>query len=560
MLYLLNIKNAPNPFKLFDNKTERNTEKIRGKIGAILMWRIKSDPFRIVLDYSLLLLLFKIFHIKNIAAIGALTLVGTFSWVYVIYMGVILYVFQRRPILRSDISLLNVGLMIAGKLKYLVYLAAVLLIGLLGWVVFKASVELLELHSPLFLLIGGFVVFSFLGLRNITNYRYKLLIYRTVMSPTYCLFKNIKVSKEFDYLFFKDEDYFDNYNLYKEVRLKEKPDIYFFCVESYGSVLLKKPEYEQRVRPIYKQVQEKLSTKGYGVASSLSTPPILAGGSWLSYTTFIYGTRISGNELYDLIFVQSKAFHTYESVLHFLKRQGYENHLLCPIGGYEIDIDWDIIKKNFAADNFFDWESLDYQGKTQFFFKIGPCPPDQFSINKANLIMQENEGPKSLFFCTLNSHIPYHSPTKIVENWEELNNPKLDLNETQDKKINQEEKYFQCAKYQLEFISDFIEKQNNDNALYVLFGDHQPPFVTKEKHGLDTPVHVITKNKDFLTTFHTYGFSEGMMPQVTNSASLRHEGFYSLFMKALNKNYGTNPDIELPYLPNGVKFKSEDNE
>jgi len=520
------------------------------------MWRIKSDPFRIVIDYSLLLLVFKIFQLKNIAAIGVLTLVGTFSWVYVIYMGVILYVFRRRPILRSDISLLNVGLMIAGKAKYLVYLAAVLLIGLLGWIVFKVSVTLLELYSPLFSLIAGAIVLSFLGFRNISNYRYKLLIYRTVMSPAYCLFKNIKVSKEFDYLFFKGEEYFDNYNLYKNLHLKEKPDIYFFCVESYGSVLLKKPTYDQRVQTIYEQAQKKLSAKGYGVASSLSTPSILAGGSWLSYTTFMYGIHISGNELYDLMFTQSKTFHAYESVLHFLKRQGYENHLLCPIGSYDLDIDWETIQKNFVSDNFFDWESIDYQGKTQFFFKIGPCPPDQFSINKANLIMQENEGPKSLFFCTLNSHIPYHSPTKVVENWEELNDPSLDLHETQNQNINREEKYFLSAKYQLEFISDFIEKQNNDEALYILFGDHQPPFVTKEKHGLDTPVHVITKNKDFLTTFHKHGFSEEMMPQIDNT-SLRHEGFYSLFMKALNKNYGTNPDVELPYLPNGVEFQSD---
>lgn len=522
------------------------------------MWRIKSDPFRIVVDYALTLLLFKIFYIKNIAAIAVLTLVGTFSWIYVIYMGIILYVFRRRPILRSDISLLNVGLMIAGKAKYLIYLAAVLVVGLLGWIVFEVSVVLLALDSPLFSLIVGFVILSFLGLRNISNYRYKLLNYRTVMSPIYCLFKNIKVSKQFDFLLFKGEEYFENYNLYKEVHLKEKPDIYFFCVESYGSVLLQKPEYDQRVQPIYEQAQEKLSAKGYGVASSLSTAPILAGGSWMSYTTFIYGIPISGNEIYDMMFMQSKNFHAYESVLHFLKRQGYRNHLLCPIGGYEIDIDWDVIKKNFVSDVFFDWESIDYQGKKQLFFKIGPCPPDQYSIHKANLMMQAHDGPKSLFFCTLNSHIPYHSPTKVVENWEELKNPNLDLHETQDQNINREEKYFQCAKYQLEFITDFIEKQNNDNALYILFGDHQPPFITQEKHGLDTPIHIITKNKDFLTTFYTHGFSEGMMPQVTDDASLKHAGFYSLFMKALNKNYGTTPDVELPYLPNGVEFNNND--
>jgi len=556
VFYLLNIKNDPNPFTILDSKTTRDKKTIRVKVSTVFMRRIKSDPFRVIADYSLLLLLFKIFQIKNMGAVGALTLVGTFSWVYIIYTGIMLYIFRRKPILRSDISLLKVGLMIAGKVRYFIYLAAVLVIGLLGWIVFKVSVALMEFYSPLFLLIGGFIALLFLGTRKISSYPYHALIYRPVLSPIYCLFKNIKVSKQFDFLLFKGEEYFKNYNLYKNVYLKEKPDIYFFCVESYGSVLLKKPEYNQRVQPIYEQAQNKLSTRGYGVASSLSTAPILAGGSWMSYTTFIYGIPISGNEIYDMMFMQSKNFHAYESVLHFLKRQGYGNHLLCPIGGYEIDIDWDVIKKNFVSDNFFDWESLDYQGKSQFYMKVGLCPPDQYSIHKANAIMQNNEGPKSLFFCTLNSHVPYNSPTKIIDNWETMNDPNLDLHETQDQNINREEKYFRCAKYQLEFITDFIEKQNNDNALYILFGDHQPPFITQEKHGLDTPVHIITKNKNFLTTFYTHGFSKGMMPQ-TDDASLKHAGFYSLFMKALNKSYGTTPDVELPYLPNGVEFQSD---
>jgi len=519
------------------------------------MRREKSDPFRVVADYSLLLLLFKMFKMHNVFTVGALTVVGTFSWIYVIYTGIMLYIFRRKPILRSDISLLNVGLLIAGKKKYFVYLATALIIGLLGWIVFKVSVVLMELHSPLFLLISGFVAFLFLGIHKISNYPYKVLIYRPVSSPIYCLFKNIKVSKQFDYLLFKDEKYFDNYNVYKNIYLKKKPDIYFFCMESYGSVLLKVPEYEQRIQTAYQRIQNRLSAKDYGVSSSLSTPPLFAGGSWLSYTTFIYGIPISGIEIYDLMFMQSKTFHAYESVLHFLKRQGYENHLLCPIGNYKLDIDWDMIKKNFVSDNFFDWESLDYQGKPQFYMKVGPCPPDQYSIYKANMIMQKNEGPKSLFFCTLNSHTPYDSPTKVVQNWETLNDSELDLQETRHQNINKEEKYFLSAKYQLEFIADFIEKQNNDDALYILFGDHQPPFIAKEKHGLETPVHLITKNKDFLKTFNAHGFSDGIMPPA--DSSFRHEGFYSLFMKALNKSYGTTPDIELPYLPNGVEFQSE---
>ena len=172
--------------------------------------------------------------------------------------------------------------------------------------------------------------------------------------------------------------------------------------------------------------------------------------------------------------------------------------------------------------------------------------------------MQDNEAPQSLFFWTLNSHTPYDSPTKVVQNWEELEDPNLDLEETHHQNINREEKYFQSAKYQLEFISDFIEKHDNDNALYILFGDHQPPFITKEKHGLETPIHVIAKNEDFIKTFYTHGFSKGISPQLSDIAVLKHEGFYSLFMKALNKNYGTHPDIELPYLPNGVEFQPDD--
>ena len=89
----------------------------------------------------------------------------------------------------------------------------------------------------------------------------------------------------------------------------------------------------------------------------------------------------------------------------------------------------------------------------------------------------------------------------------------------------------------------------------MLFGDHQPPRVSRGEDGWDTPLHIIAKNGDFVASFGEYGFEEGLVVW-DSEPTFRHEGFYSLFVRQLLAIFGDGRSLP-PYLPEGVRFEEE---
>ena len=115
--------------------------------------------------------------------------------------------------------------------------------------------------------------------------------------------------------------------------------------------------------------------------------------------------------------------------------------------------------------------------------------------------------------------------------------------------------YWNAIEYQLEVLTDFILTEPNDDAIFVVVGDHQPPRVSRREDGWDTPMHIISKNGAFVASFEEFGFKSGLAVW-ESEPSFRHEGFYSLFVRQLLAAYGN--DGELPrYLPEGVRIDEE---
>jgi len=261
---------------------------------------------------------------------------------------------------------------------------------------------------------------------------------------------------------------------------------------------------------------------------------------------------------YNLLFKSNSSFKYYQSLLSFLKSNGYKNYLLCPLGGgYNDKVDWEIVKRNFDADEFLDWKKMDYQGKKYKYLKMGYSPSDQYSIHKAHQIIEEDSvEPYSLFFSTLNSHMPFHSPSEIVEEWKDLNTTNENGVVEDDANLSLFDKYKKAINFQLSFVLDYINKKDNgDDTIYILFGDHQPPFITKREMGFSTPIHILSRNQEFLKIFDELSFNEGFYPQIQKDHLINHEGFYSLFMKGFNQAFGKVKNLDLPYMPNGVELR-----
>ena len=112
---------------------------------------------------------------------------------------------------------------------------------------------------------------------------------------------------------------------------------------------------------------------------------------------------------------------------------------------------------------------------------------------------------------------------------------------------------FNAIDYQLRFLTDFIIQHEDEDAIFVLIGDHQPPRVSRRSDGWDTPMHIISRDADFVAGFDEYGFVPGLRVDEIES-TVHHEGFYTMFLRELLANYGETPAVLPDYLPRGIEF------
>jgi len=302
--------------------------------------------------------------------------------------------------------------------------------------------------------------------------------------------------------------------------------------------------------------ERSLKKNQWAVATALSTPPIVGGASWLSYSSLLYGFRIDNQGTY-LALSNNAEIDNYHSFFRYLQLQGFKNFQLNALGGFEnMKIPWDSYSRYYGVDEWILYKDLNYNGKL---YGFGPSPPDQYSLNfAAERIKQQTQDPFSLFYITQNSHSPFESPNQIVGDWKSLNTEEANNNVTSKFfEKPQKEDYLQAMKYQLDFLMDFVQQQGTENDLFIIVGDHQPPVLTPRNSPQETPVHIIAhkKHQNFINAFTKDGFSNGLMTK-EGKAVLKHEGFYSLWMRNLIQAFSSVKEEDLPpYFPNGLDFK-----
>jgi hypothetical protein len=103
-------------------------------------------------------------------------------------------------------------------------------------------------------------------------------------------------------------------------------------------------------------------------------------------------------------------------------------------------------------------------------------------------------------------------------------------------------------------LTDFVLRTGDEDSVFILIGDHQPQRVSRRSDGFDTPVHIISKDAALVDAFLDYDFTRGLGVQ-NLTPTMRHEGFYSMFMRVLLTQYGQGIKIPPEYLPSGIIMK-----
>lgn len=322
-------------------------------------------------------------------------------------------------------------------------------------------------------------------------------------------------------------------------RLRQKPDVYVIFVESYGSVLLRRPDYAEQYVQILSELEPSLREAGWHVASAMSESPTWGGGSWMAYTTALFGTRIESHPQYlELLSAYGDSGRPFPGLPKYLRDQGYTTLWLSPIAKELSDEKWEQYRGFYSIDTWLRHRDFAFEGRQ---YGWGPAPPDQYVLEyaRANYIDTAAQ-PVFTMFVTQNSHFPYESPD-IVDDWQALAaTTDLSIAESEEETSHQELRlnYIGAIEYELRMLTRFIidtagEDGSNEDALFILVGDHQPPRVSRRDDTFDTPVHVFSRQEGTIDLLLDRGFTSGMLAP-DDQTQMGHQDIYALALDILH--------------------------
>ncbi|RXR34082.1 hypothetical protein EQG68_03335 [Flavobacterium piscinae] len=507
--------------------------------------RFNDDIFRFNFEFSsvvLVLILVKDF-IPLTWAMVLIGLVYLLTCILFFYHYSILGIYKTYPCIASDWKLIKQGVQIAlngYRLQFIVGL--VFLIVFLVGLCYANTLLINEIYVGnsfpllLFCLIIVFVAFIFSVVKKTNPF-----VFKKEFDFNYLSFFAI----QFSILLIQSNRFFckktkeelrslpgiianNTFTFSKNIPFKSKPNIYFIAIESYGAILHEDDYFKEKYNKLISDFNQNLQSKDWHITSSFSNSPVSGGGSWMAYSSFLMGIKITSDLLYRKLFHEREKYKT-QSIFTILEELGYATTLIAAVGGYEnFTIEWEETLSFLGTKNVIKFKDLDYTGEK---FNFGPSAPDQYMLQKSRALIKEKypNQPISFFVETINSHANFETPTHLFKNWEECNLANRNaFKPTTALEKNIKENYFLAIDYQLKTITDFVLSEN-EHSIFVIFGDHQPPLLTTTKNSFKSPIHIISKDKAFITDVKLERFNSTVEIH-NNKQELGHEDFKFLFL------------------------------
>lgn len=547
--YLLNFKKSTFlPLQLFDK-----TFRLKNFLANFIR-RYNFDIFRFTSDFAILTLMLIILHtILPIALASILVYIyAIFAIIHQTYYHSIKYIYNTEPLIINDVILVKRGLNIAfhGFKFWLAFtFIALFVLGFLLKILCNFFVLSIYESSTLpYLFIAILCFISFCGIYSIKRYTHFKSVYGFLcfIMPTVKFFENVKASiQQKQKLKQLKQVNYKQLNQTNVLQLNIKKNVFFIAVESYGNLIYDKKKFPT-FNKLINTLNNQLNQTGWKVASTSSESPISGGASWLSYSTMLKGVHINNESIYSYLF-SDDGHLAYQPFMQHLQNNAYHTYWLSSIGGFKkMSIPWNRTLRFLGLQQVIKYADLNYTGKH---FGFGPSPPDQYSLHKAHALIKEKiaNQPFALFWLTLNSHYPWDSPIQLVDDWQSLNKKKD--NYWIDNELDNQKKYEMAMVYQLQVLVNFILKEGTKDDIFILVGDHQP-FHIGEINNLNTPLHIISKEKQFIKEFYNFHFNKGLLQNNNLQNNLKHAGIQSLLIKVMNQVYGNA--LKSTYYKNGI--------
>lgn len=518
---------------------------------AALFGRMNKDIFRLNIEFAIVILLLSI--LKNY--INFQYVAVPYQIYYILTLIVFYYhysiygIYNTFPAISSDFKLIIEGLKIAwaGYKKQLLLGIGVFLI-LLVLIIKLNTIMLAQIQNTNVIILQILAsIIVFIPLRHFFFRRINYIYLQTeggfehysgmgIQALSFLISSNVFFSKKAKNEIALIPQIYNktHLTLSQDQTLKQSPNIYFIALESYGAILYENEAYTQPYIQLLETMHQKIQSDQWHAASFLSNSPVSGGGSWMAFFSVLKGIQIKTDSLYRKL-VQLRDQYPVQSIFTVLRKFQYNSFLVSGIGGFEnLKVPWKEILEFADVQDVVTHKDLNYTGPS-FIFESAP---DQYFLNRSIQIMKEkNQGkPLAFFVETLNSHYDFYTPTILLDQWEDCNITSLEHYRPTDPKNNNKENYFEAIKYQLMTIENLILNESED-TIFVIFGDHQPPMITTDQNSFKTPVHIISKNKDFIALWHQKEFSKSFVIDTEKTPIVHHHELKNLFLECFLKQY-----------------------
>jgi hypothetical protein len=282
-------------------------------------------------------------------------------------------------------------------------------------------------------------------------------------------------------------------------------DVYLVFVESYGTVVLDRPDFAAALGPAFDRFEERVAHAGFALLSHRILSPTYGGGSWLAHGTVASGVELSDQFLYGLLLASGR-----KTLARYMEDVGYRTVAVMP--GMKTpapdDAFWGFERRLYAAD-------LDYTGPEFGWFRI----PDQVTLRRVAELAAARDGrPLFLEAVLVSSHTPFAPVPPYVADWADAGAYATVADETWRRVYAQpdwshlERPYLESVAYDLDCLAGWLERLPGD-ALVILVGDHQPPaFVGGARQPWTVPIHLLSRDKALLQPFAALGYTAGVRP------------------------------------------------
>ena len=217
---------------------------------------------------------------------------------------------------------------------------------------------------------------------------------------------------------------------------------------------------------------------------------------------------LSSQLVYDLL-ITSDAI----TIAHIFNRAGYRTVSAMPANEWP----WPA-EKFFGYQKLYSAPDFEYNGP-----KFGWSPmADQYVLQSIyQKEISAHVQPLFIEFVLTSSHAPFNRQPPYLANWSQIGDGNI-YHRTEavtfpvvwPELTNASQAYVTSIIYEMKVLKNFIEQFIKDDTLMIIMGDHQPNVqITGPDASWSVPVHVISRNKDFLGPFKRKGYTPGLIPR-----------------------------------------------